>query len=214
MLKINQFLPVLILLVSVFSCTSSYQNLKEVSNAQLVSNELPFPFETNEESLKYNLGIQTKSNYFSGIFVLKPVAKDTFRLAMTTKSGQKIFDFSLNGETFEVNHCVPPLQKKLILSSLEEFFKLIVQPKSLGQSFEVYRLKNEGTPVYRYKKDGSWYTIFMNQRGMPSAYHKGNSRKPSVVVDFESYEKGNPDSFKLENKKWVKLEMVFSQLDF
>lgn len=214
MLNFNVALLSLVIVVSAFSCKSSYKNLNEVSNAQLVSNELPFPFETNKESLKYNLGIQTKSNYFSGIFVLKPMTKDTFRLAMTTKTGQKIFDFSLKGETFEVNHCVPPLEKKIILSSLEEFFKLIVQAKSLPESFDVFRLKNEGTPVYRYKKDGSMYTVFMNQQGMPSSYHKGNSRKPSVVVDFESYQNGNPESFKLENKKWVKLEMVFSQLDF
>lgn len=75
----------------------------------------------------YKANIETFGNSFSGIFIVKKLGKNHHRIAFTTEMGNKIFDFTFQGEDFNVNHILKKLDKKILINVLRNDFKVLVK---------------------------------------------------------------------------------------
>lgn len=78
----------------------------------------------------YKANITAFGNAFGGIFIVKKLNQNHHRIVFTTEMGNKIFDFTFQGETFKVNSILKDLDKKILINILKNDFKVLVQEKS------------------------------------------------------------------------------------
>lgn len=86
---------------------------------------LPPMLVVGEQTQKYNLQLDFMKHHFSGLLVVRQTAPGEIRLLGATHFGLSLFDFQIDHQTFTVNNCIEPLNKKKLLRLLEKDFKNI-----------------------------------------------------------------------------------------
>jgi len=78
----------------------------------------------------YNASIDVIGKHISGLILFKMMPDSTMRIVFTNESGIKFFDFEFkrNG-TFNVQHVVKQLNRKLVLRTLRKDFELALMMK-------------------------------------------------------------------------------------
>jgi len=108
----------------------------------------------------YNTKIDFYKKHFSGLLLFKAIGDTDNRVVFVTETGFKLFDFEFSPHNFNIEYCLPPLSKKMILN----IFK-----NDLGQLV----LGDTATPVYISQKD-SLITF---------TFARGNNRYQAYSVD-------------------------------
>ncbi len=75
----------------------------------------------------YKANIEAFGNSFGGIFIVKKLGDEHHRIVFTTEIGNKIFDFSFQGDNFKVKHILKKLDKKVLINILKNDFKVLVK---------------------------------------------------------------------------------------
>lgn len=195
------------------SCCNTYRDFLVLPpSVENLKPSYPFQFERHNPVL-YDLGIRTKNQYFSGIFIFKKEEDLHYRLAMISKMGNKIFDMEYRSGQFELHHIIGPLNRRLVIDMMQDLFALMLENKDPTAGALYLLDPATERKVVRWKSEGEWQSVFINKEDIPVAYHKGNSRQPKVTIRFEGSKNGHPAEIVLENEKWVRFEMLFSQLD-
>jgi hypothetical protein len=195
------------------SCKSVYWDLTPLTKAERPESLLyPFQFDKQNPVL-YDLGIRTGKRFFSGIFILKKEGTSHFRLAMTSKMGNKIFDMEYREGGFTMHHIIEPMNKKLVINMMQNLFAMMLHEYKVQADAKPYTDTTNDTKVWRWKESGDWQTIRLTENGNVKQYEEGNKRKPSVTIEFKERKNGHPAEILLVNKKWVRFEMLFSQLN-
>ncbi|MCB0663420.1 MAG: DUF3261 domain-containing protein [Saprospiraceae bacterium] len=208
-LRVLTLLPVVLFF---YSCSNAYQDLIPVeAPAHSFQPAYPFDFSVSNPVI-YDLAIKTKKQYFSGLFILKNEGPQQFRLAMTSKLGNKLFDMTFDNGQFTVHQIIEPMNKKVLINMMQSLFTLMLEKKDLPDHTSYFKNQNMNK-VYRWKEKGDWKTVMEDEEGKVMAYHSGNKKKPAVTIDFKGYKNGHPAQIELVNSKWVRFEMLFSQLD-
>lgn len=98
-----------------------------------VKEEYPHPkfinpyFSDSHKDYVYKANIAAFDQKFGGILVIKMLGQNHHRIAFTTELGNTIFDFSIEGERFQVNRILKELDRRLLLNILEWDFKTLVK---------------------------------------------------------------------------------------
>jgi hypothetical protein len=101
-------------------------------------------FSDVQKDYVYKANIIVFEHNFGGILVLKKLANQTHRIAFTTELGNTIFDFTLSATDFKVNRILKEMDRKILLSILEQDFRSLIQ--------------EEIEPLNTYTKDDSELT--------------------------------------------------------
>lgn len=205
----------LLFLGSIFflSCKSVYKDLQPAYETAWPE-QVVYPFQFDEQNpVLYDLGIQTGKRFFSGIFILKKEGTSHYRLAMTSKMGNKIFDMEYREGGFTMHHIIEPMNKKLVINMMQELFALMLRERQVPADAIPYVDTTKDAKVWRWKESGDWQTIRLTGDRNVKQYEEGNKRKPSVTITFKERQNGHPAEILLVNKKWVRFEMLFSQLN-
>ncbi len=70
----------------------------------------------------YKATVTAFDKSFGGILVVKKLGREHHRIVFTTRMGNTLFDFSLIGETFEVNRIVREMNRKILVNVLKRDF--------------------------------------------------------------------------------------------
>ncbi|MNQ55439.1 hypothetical protein D3C85_695340 [compost metagenome] len=81
----------------------------------------------------------------SGIFIAKKINDTTHRVVFTTEFGNKLFDFEISEKSFKVNSIVSELDKKILINTLKEDFRLLLKKEYLIQE----QFENESDNIYK-----------------------------------------------------------------
>jgi hypothetical protein len=141
-LLINCFLA--IVLVSCGSVTKNYTPKK----LDKTSYEVPY-FSDSKTDYVYKTNITVYGNEISGIFIAKKINDITHRIVFTTEFGNKLLDFEISDNSFKVNSIVSELDRKILINTLKEDFRLLLKKEYLiHEQFE-----NDSADIYK-SKDG------------------------------------------------------------
>lgn len=89
-------------------------------------------FSNPETDYVYKANITAYGNELTGIFIAKKINETTHRVVFTTEFGNKLMDFEISRTDFKVNAIVPELDRKIILNTLRDDFRLL-----LNSHFEI-----------------------------------------------------------------------------
>ncbi|MBF4483713.1 hypothetical protein [Flavobacterium sp. CSZ] len=141
-LIINCFL--VLVLVSCGSVTKNYTPKK----LDKTSYEVPY-FSDSKTDYVYKTNITVYGNEISGIFIAKKINDTTHRIVFTTEFGNKLLDFEISDNSFKVNSIVSELDRKILINTLKEDFRLLLKKKYLIQE----QFENDTDDIYK-SKDG------------------------------------------------------------
>ena len=141
-LIINCFLA--LVFVSCGSVTKNYTPKK----LDKTSYEVPY-FSDSKTDYVYKTNITVYGNEISGIFIAKKINDSTHRIVFTTEFGNKLMDFEISDTDFKVNSIVSELDRKILINTLKEDFRLLLKKDyQIQEQFE-----NDSADIYK-SKDG------------------------------------------------------------
>lgn len=135
----------LCLLLFASSCAPALlKGFEKVGTVQVDKSALYPVFRTEDSTQWFNLQIDYKKQHFSGILLLKPLGDGAYRMVFNTHFGMRVFDFELGPDRFIKHACIPPLEKKVVLNTLEKDFSILLflSLSSTGNESVVYRHKD------------------------------------------------------------------------
>lgn len=100
----------------------------------------------------YKANIEAFGNSFGGIFIVKKLGEAHHRIAFTTEMGNKIFDFTFQGEDFKVNHILKNLDKKILVNILKNDFRVLFKEHPSVEK------------VFQIKKNTVYKTVIGNKK--------------------------------------------------
>jgi phosphoribosylformylglycinamidine (FGAM) synthase PurS component len=137
-LLINCFLA--IVLVSCGSVTKNYTPKK----LDKTSYQSPY-FSDSKTDYVYKTNITVYGNELSGIFIAKKINDTIHRVVFTTEFGNKLLDFEISEKSFKVNSIVSELDRKILINTLKEDFRLLLKKEYLIQE----QFENESHNIYK-----------------------------------------------------------------
>ena len=197
------------LLISAFftlfiSC-KSYQ----VQDAVSVDNSLQFVqnqyFSDVSLDYVYKTHIEIYGNKMGGIFIAKRINDSIHRMVLTTDFGNKLLDFEISENSFKVNFIIDNLDKKIIINTLRDDFRTLLQVNS--KVFKTYKRNNEVI----YQTENNAYYYFDEVSRNLTKIIKTNKRKEKVVFTFDSKKTTFAENINIQHYN-IKLKIDFNQI--
>ncbi|TDP04128.1 hypothetical protein [Flavobacterium sp. 245] len=181
-----------IVLVSCGSVTKNYTPKKLDKTAI----EVPY-FADSKTDYVYKTNITVYGHELSGIFIAKKVNDTTHRVVFTTEFGNKLLDFEISEKTFKVNSIVSELDRKILINTLTEDFRILLKKEyQIQEQFE-----NENFDIYK-SADGD--------RDNYLFYSKKDQKLEKVVRSSKTKDKITI-TFTLENDIFAKKVVILHQ---
>nr|WP_294931478.1 hypothetical protein [uncultured Flavobacterium sp.] len=173
-LLINCFLA--IVLVSCGSVTKNYTPKKLDKTAV----EVPY-FSEPKTDYVYKTNISVYGHEMSGIFIAKKINDTTHRVVFTTEFGNKLFDFEISETTFKVNSIVSELDKKILINTLKEDFRLLLKKEYLIQE----QFENESDNIYKSADGNRDNYLFVSKKDQKlEKLLRSSKTKEKITITF------------------------------
>jgi len=173
-LLINCFLA--IVLVSCGSVTKNYTPKK----LDKTSFEVPY-FSEPKTDYVYKTNITVYGHEMSGIFIAKKINDTTHRVVFTTEFGNKLFDFEISDTTFKVNSIVSELDKKILINTLKEDFRLLLKKEYLLQE----QFENESDNIYKSADGNRNNYLFVSKKEQKlEKLVRSSKTKEKITITF------------------------------
>lgn len=189
-LLINCFLAVV--LVSCGSVTKNYTPKK----LEKTTYEVPY-FADSKADYVYKTNITVYGHELSGIFIAKKINDTTHRVVFTTEFGNKLMDFEISDKTFKVNSIVSELDRKILINTLEEDFRLLLKKDFLIQE----QFENESYNIYKSEDGKRDNYLFVSKK----------DQKLEKVIRSSKAKEKITITFTLENDIFVKKVVILHQ---
>ncbi len=195
------------LLFQLVSC-KPYQ-VQDTTIKQTSIKEFKNPYFDNPEiDYVYKAQIEVYGNKLGGIFVAKKISDSIHRVVFTTEFGNKLMDFELSDKDFKVNYIIEQLDRKIILNTLEEDFRLLLKVNhQINQAYE-----NSLSNVYKSKNDKRFIYFFASKIDDKLTKLISTSKyKEKVVFEFESKNTTFAEVIRINHKN-IKLKIELNQI--
>ena len=190
---------------SLFISCKSYQ----VKDAVSVDNSLQFfqnqYFSDASLDYVYKTHIEIYGNKMGGIFIAKRINDTIHRMVLTTDFGNKLLDFEVSENSFKVNFIIDNLDKKIIINTLRDDFRTLLQVNS--KVFKTYKRNNEVI----YQTENNAYYYFDEVSRNLTKIIKTNKRKEKVVFTFDSKKTTFVENINIQHYN-IKLKIDFNQI--
>ena len=189
-LLINCFLAVV--LVSCGLVTKNYTPKK----LDKTTYEVPY-FSEPKTDYVYKTNITVYGHDLSGIFIAKKINDTTHRVVFTTEFGNKLLDFEISEKTFKVNSIVSELDRKILINTLKEDFRLLLKKEYLLQE----QFENEFDNIYKSadgKRDNYLFVSKKDQK-LEKVVHSSKTKEKITIT------------FTLENDTFAKKVVILHQ---
>ena len=175
-LLINCFLAMV--LVSCGSVTKNYTPKK----LDKTSYEVPY-FSNSKTDYVYKTNITVYGHELSGIFIAKKINDTTHRVVFTTEFGNKLLDFEISETTFKVNSIVSELDRKVLINTLTEDFRLLLKKDYLIQE----QFENESDNIYKSADGNRDNYLFVSKKDqkLEKVVHSSKT-KEKITLTFDS----------------------------
>ena len=191
---------------SLFISCKSYQ----IKDAVSVDNSLQFVqnqyFSDASLDYVYKTHIEIYGNKMGGIFIAKRINDSIHRMVLTTDFGNKLLDFEISENSFKVNFVIDNLDKKIILNTLRDDFRTLLQVNS--KVFKTYKRNNEVI----YQTENNIYYFFDEVTNNLIKIIKTNKRKEKVLFTFQSKKTTFAENINIQHNN-IQLRINFNQIN-
>ena len=171
---INCFLA--IFMISCGSVTKNYTPKK----LDKTSYEVPY-FSEPKTDYVYKTNITVYGHEMSGIFIAKKINDTTHRVVFTTEFGNKLFDFEISEKSFKVNSIVSELDKKILINTLKEDFRLLLKKEFLIQE----QFENETDNIYKSADGNRDNYLFVSKKDPKlEKLIRSSKTKEKITINF------------------------------
>lgn len=208
MLKsMTRFLLISALSVLFFSC-KSYQIENAVKKEVPISEYKNRYFSNPETDYVYKAHIEVYGNQLSGIFIAKRISDTLHRVVFTTDFGNKLLDFELSENDFKVNYIMEDLNRKMIINTLRDDFRLLLKTNHEVQ--EVF--ENEEYVIYK-SADKKRYNYFFESKKDTTLIKLVNASKSKekIIFRFESKNSTFAEQITIQHEN-IKLKIELNQI--
>ena len=197
-----RFLLISIFLLSLTSCkllTTNGLTATPVSSPNYTN----LYFSDTNIDYVYKSKIEVYGKHFGGIIVIKKINLAHHRVVFTTEFGSKIFDFEFNKETFKVNFILEDLNKKILVNTLKNDFKLLLQEnnsiekKYMNAKYTVYQSQN--------KRRYNFYFINNENNKLEKLVNTSKTQE-KVIVRYDSTQKNRANKILIKHQN-IKLKI-------
>jgi hypothetical protein len=133
---------------------------------------------------------------------LRQVSEDVWRVALSAKVGQTLFDFELRPDTFIIHRCVDQLRRKIVLNYLERDLRLLTE--RYPEPVQLARLAaRPGLADVRFKAAGrrGWRHLTINtDSDIVTEVACGSRRSRKTEVDFSAFLDGLPRVIAIDHR--------------
>lgn len=167
-----------IIMVSCGSVTKNYTPKK----LDKTSFEVPY-FKDSKTDYVYKANITVYGHDLTGIFIAKKINDTTHRVVFTTEFGNKLLDFEISEKTFKVNSIVSELDRKILVNTLRDDFRLLLKKEyQIQEQFE-----NESDDIYKsaYGKRDNYLFISKKDRKLEKVINSSKT-KEKITLLFNS----------------------------
>ena len=187
-----------------FSCKSyQLQEAVAIDNSnQFVQNQY---FSDTSLDYVYKTHIEIYGNKMGGIFIAKRINDSIHRLVLTTDFGNKLLDFEISENSFKVNFIIDNLDKKIILNTLRDDFRTLLQVNNT--ILKSYKTNNE----LIYQTNTNHYYFVDNFTNRLHKIIKTNKRKEKVLFTFNSKNATFAENIIIQHYN-IKLKLDFNQI--
>lgn len=195
------------LLFQLASCKS--YNVQDATVKKTSAKEFKNPYFNNSEiDYVYKAQIEVYGNKLGGIFVTKKISDSVHRVVFTTEFGNKLMDFELSDNEFKVNYVMEQLDRKIVLNTLEEDFRLLLKVNhQINQSFE-----NPSFNIFKSNNDKRFVYFFVSKNDNKLVKLISTSKyKEKVVFEFESKNTTFAEVIRINHKN-IKLKIELNQI--
>ncbi|MRX39349.1 hypothetical protein GJU43_08690 [Flavobacterium sp. LC2016-23] len=167
-----------IVLISCGSVTKNYSKKK----LDKTSYEAPY-FSNPKTDYVYKTNITVYGNEISGIFIAKKINDTVHRIVFTTEFGNKLLDFEISEKSFKVNSIVSELDRKILINTLREDFRLLLKKEYLIQE----QFENESDNIYKSADGKSDNYLFLSKKDqkLEKVVHASQT-KEKITLTFSS----------------------------
>lgn len=190
---------------SLFLSCKSYQitDAFEVENTTSVVQNHYF----SDESLDYvyKTHIEIYGNDMSGIFIVKRINDSIHRMVLTTDFGNKLLDFEISEKTFKVNYVFDKLDRKIIINTLRDDFKTMLQVNN-----KVLKKYTKNSEIIYQADNHQYYYIDLITNNLNKII-RTNKRKEKVIFTFNSKKATFAEKITIQHHN-IKLKIEFNQI--
>ena len=198
-----RFLPISILFLLITSC--SLQTTKNLIVKEVSQIEVDNPYFSNTYiDYIYKAKIDIYGRKFGGILIIKKIDENSHRVVFTTEFGNKLFDFLFENDTVINNFVIEELDKKFIVNTLRNDFKLLVSEKN-----KVLNQFDSGLEdIYKTIDDKQFNFYFINKKShILDKIVRTSKSKVIVEVLFSNVESVIANSILIHHKN-IKLNIA------
>ena len=198
-----RFLPISILFLLITSC--SLQTTKNLIVKEVSHIEVDNPYFSNTYiDYIYKAKIDIYGRKFGGILIIKKIDENSHRVVFTTEFGNKLFDFLFENDTVINNFVIEELDKKFIVNTLRNDFKLLVSEKN-----KVLNQFDSGLEdIYKTIDDKQFNFYFINKKShILDKIVRTSKSKVIVEVLFTNVESVIANSILIHHKN-IKLNIA------
>lgn len=181
-----------VVFVSCGSVTKNYTPKK----LDKMSFEVPY-FSDSKTDYVYKTNITVYGHDMSGIFIAKKINDTTHRVVFTTEFGNKLLDFEISEKTFKINSIVSELDRKILINTLKEDFRLLLKKQYLLQE----QFENESFNIYKSAdgKRDNYLFVSKKEQKLEKVVHSSKTKEKITIT------------FTLENDTFAKKVVILHQ---
>ncbi len=165
-------------------------------------------FSDSEKDYVYKANIDVYGKQLGGIFVTKKINDTLHRAVLTTDFGNTLLDFEVSENSFKLNYCVDELNKKIVLNTLKDDFRLVFrQNHKVEEVFE-----NQSQTIYKVL-DGKRYNYLTKNKSDQKLIQLAHTTKTKekLVIRFEGKNTTFAENITIEHKN-IKLKIELNQI--
>ncbi|MDO5608173.1 MAG: hypothetical protein Q4G08_06945 [Capnocytophaga sp.] len=171
-------------LLCTFASCGSYRPenaVKVLDKEQIVLNSY---FSDLKTDYVYKSSIEAYGHHFSGLLIIKPLSDGSHRIALTTDFGNKLLDFTISENSFQINYTVDELNRKRLLHTLRDDFRILLKYSHTAQ--EVW--DDDNRLIYRsfYTKNTTNDFYFDKNNEYLRQIINASKRKEKISFVFEA----------------------------
>ncbi|WP_290839153.1 hypothetical protein [Flavobacterium sp.] len=165
------------------------------ANSEIATAFNPYFSDTSKDYV-YRTKITVYGNELNGILIAKKISDSIHRVVLTTDFGNTLFDFEVGQNTFTKNTIVEDLDRKIVVNTLRDDFRLLFREKFPSSNIEMTEPHEKMTYVC---VDGrNRYRISYSDKKLISI-SKGNAKKDEVSIGFQSENDIFADKIEIEH---------------
>ncbi len=162
----------------------------------------------------YRTTVDVYKKHFSGIMVIKKMESDSsYRIVFLSELGMKIFDFEFNNnlsEKFKIHQILEPINKKLLINTLQRDFELFLKIYPQEVNKESYISDKSVIEKIKYNGFFNYYNFNIDSNYVTSITQKTWLFKKLVISNI-GFSKSSPDKVKFSHKG-IKLTINLSKI--